>query len=105
LSRFPSLSGQEDVYSTRSTVVDYVCADTDLELTLDASPTALARVFGLLSTFSVIPAACVVESTDDDTVAVRLRLSNIETSRLDLLHRNFSRLTESISVNVQTHDI
>jgi hypothetical protein len=104
LSRFPNLSEQEDVYSTRSTVVDYVCADTDLDLTLDASPTSLARVFGLLSTFSVIPAACVVESTDD-TVEVLLRLSNIEMSRLDLLHRNFSRLTEAISVKVQTHDI
>jgi hypothetical protein len=104
LSRFPNLSEQEDVYSTRSTVVDYVCADTDLEMTLDASPTALARVFGLLSTFSVIPAAASVESADD-TVEVLLRLSNIEMSRLDLLHRNFSRLTESISVNVQTHDI
>ncbi len=86
--------GSEDFYSARSTVVDFEYADSDFEMTLDACPTALARVFGLLSTFSVVPVANTVESTDDDAVAVHLRLSNIETSRLDLLHRNFSQLTE-----------
>lgn len=71
----------------------------ELKLWLDADPTCLSRVFGLLSTMSLIPDACVAHSREDETVEMALRFEKAPGSTIDLLMRKFQQLPQTIELS------
>ena len=97
----PDLAGQGDVYPDRpaSVVPAAVIRSVEITVILDGSPNALARAFGLLCTFSLIPSSAVVR-TEDQIIALSLNLQNTDVNHLGLLRRKLSQLTEAIEVRI-----
>ena len=102
MSTFPNLTGQDDVYPDSYVGVVPTTAVQSAEITviLDSSPNALARAFGLLCTFSLIPASARAVRADDKIIALSLEFQNTEANQLGLLRRKLSQLTEAVEVNI-----
>ena len=66
----------------------------------DATPNMLAKVFGLLATFSFVPSVSESYCCGDDHIEVRMVFKDVEGARIDLLRRKIMQLTETVSVEV-----
>ncbi len=64
----------------------------------DATSSALARIFVLLATLSLVPVATHSASSEQDFINLRLSFANIGERRIDLLCRKLLQLTETVSV-------
>ncbi len=64
-----------------------------------ATPSALARIFVLLATLNLIPAATRSANRERGAIHLRLRFENVGESRIDLLRRKLFQLTETASVD------
>ena len=64
----------------------------------DATSSALARIFVLLATLSLVPVATRSGSSQQDAIDLRLSFENVGELRIDLLCRKLLQLTETISV-------
>lgn len=94
------LSGQDDVYADIGR--DYqLGADAGIHkvrVVTDALPTALARIFGLLSTMSIVPFSTTSSVGSDDTVALSINLKGVDPITIDLLVRKITQVTETRTV-------
>ena len=94
------LSGQDDVYADIRR--DYqATSDTrlhEIRVVTDAMPTALARVFGLLATMSVVPFSTSSSVGNDDTVRLSINLRGVDPLTIDLLVRKITQVTETRKV-------
>ena len=101
MTAFPNLAGQADVYATRDVAHEdkQVIEEAVIEVTVERSPTALAQVFGLLCTFSVVPVAVRSDQSGREFFTVSLTFANFCKRKFDLLNRKLSQLTEIVEVN------
>ena len=66
----------------------------------DATCSALARIFVLLATLSLVPVEARSASLEQDSIDLRLSFENVGEPRIDRLCRKLLQLTETISVDV-----
>ena len=64
-----------------------------------ATPSALARIFVLLATLDLVPAATRSAIRERGAIHLRLSFENVGESRIDLLRRKLFQLTETVSVD------
>ena len=102
MSSLPDLSGQDDVYSEESfgLTTNTTIESAEIVAVFDSNPGTLARVFGLLATFSIVPASARTFVTDDQTITLSFELRNINTGQLESLRRKLVQLTDAISVRM-----
>lgn len=94
-----SLSGQDDVYSDGTNAgANSRLQQCTFRITVEHSPTALARVFGLLSTLAIVPAASRSTRVNDRTIDISLEFHDIPSSAADRLGRKINQLTEMIAI-------
>ncbi|RLA51330.1 MAG: hypothetical protein DRR42_10650 [Gammaproteobacteria bacterium] len=101
------LSGEEDVYANvqSDSQSDFDTTHHEIRVISDPMPTALARIFGLLSTMSVIPSSSTSSLNADGTIKLKLHLSNVAPLKIDLLRRKICQLTDTVTVfNEQLDD-
>ena len=65
----------------------------------DATSSALARIFVLLATLSLVPVATRSAISEQDFIDLRLSFKNVGEPRIDLLCRKLLQLTETVSVD------
>lgn len=101
MTGFPNLAGQADVYGLRDIAHEdeQAIEQAVIKVTVERSPTALAQVFGLLCTFSVVPEAVRSDQPGGEFFTVSLTFANFCNRKFDLLNRKLSQLTETIEVN------
>lgn len=91
-----NLSGQDHVYADKPR--DYLATSDsglhEIRVVTDAMPTALARIFGLLATMSLVPFSTSSSVSSDDTVSLSIKLRSVDPSTIDLLVRKISQVTE-----------
>ena len=94
------LSGQDDVYANirRDYESNVDSGLHEIRVISDAMPTALARIFGLLSTMSVIPLSSTSSINGDGTINLAIQLVGVTPSTIDLLQRKIYQLSETIIV-------
>ncbi len=94
------LSGEEDVYASaphdRQAKLD--TGHHEIRVVSDSTPTALARIYGLLSTMSVVPLSSSSSFNNDGTINSEFHLSGVTPSTIDLLKRKINQLTETVVV-------
>ncbi len=98
----PNLSGQDDVYSLypEPGQLGHILQSVRLMVVLECCPTALARAFGILSTFFLVPESSTMIRSDERIVALEIEFQGIEAHRIGLLGRRFRQLTETIEVSI-----
>ena len=98
------LSGEEDVYASaphdRQAKLD--TGHHEIRVVSDSTPTALARIFGLLSSLSVVPFSTSSSIAIDHTVSLCITLRGIDPSTIDLLLRKITQLSETLTVHDKT---
>jgi hypothetical protein len=94
------LSGEDDVYANIHRDIQSTSAVGlhEIRVVSEAIPTALARIFGLLSTMSVVPFSTSSSVGTDNTVRLSIDLRGIDPSTTDLLLRKIHQLTETLTV-------
>ncbi|MEX0827984.1 MAG: hypothetical protein WD005_03425 [Haliea sp.] len=104
MSAHIDLTSQADVYSdapqsttgkTGSTTGRYA-----IRLTVEHSPMALSRVFGLIGSVSMVPALSRTSKEGDEVIDVFLEIMSADAHKLDLLCRKLHQLTETVSLQV-----
>ena len=63
-----------------------------------ATSSALARIFVLLATLSLVPVEARYARSEQDSIDLRLSFANVGERRIDLLCRKLLQLTETVSV-------
>ena len=98
------LSDEDDVYADLSRDRRQIPAVADYELLIvsDAVPTALARIFGLLSSLSIVPLSTSSSFQRENTITLTLHFEGVHPSTMDLLQRKISQLTETAEIRSQT---
>ena len=93
-------------YAVHARLDPGVPASTGLELetrtvsvVTDATPSALARIFVLLATLDLVPAATRSANPEQGAIHLRLSFENVGESRIDLLRRKLFQLTETVRVD------
>lgn len=99
----PNLSGQDDVYNLHPDPgqLGHILQSVRLIVVLECCPTALARVFGLLSTFFLVPKASTIVRSNEQAVTMEMEFQGIEAHRIGLLGRKLQQLTETIEVSIR----
>lgn len=96
------LAGQADVYSETPRIAADRTADPAgrcaISLTVEQSPMALCRVFGLIGTVSMVPALSRTSKGDDEIIEVFLEFPGADPHKFNLLCRKLSQLTETVSL-------
>lgn len=94
------LSGEDDVYasSQRGYRWNSGCGPHDIRIVSEAVPTALPRLFGLLSGLSVMPESTSSLLQGDNTVILSIHFDRIAPSTIDLLRRKILQLPETVEV-------
>ena len=103
MSNFIDLAGQADVYTNRSLVDAYRQDDkvsARLDIVSESCATSLSRIFGALSSLSIVPVAVTMRAHDDETISVQLQLECVQSYKLDLLLRKFVQQTETIAATL-----
>ena len=94
---------RDDVYpSTRSyesVWANLIVRPFTISVVSDATPNTLARIFGLLATFDVIPVSVQSVPFGQGVLTLQLALDDIDEHRVDLLRRKLLQLTDTISVD------
>jgi hypothetical protein len=94
------LSGEDDVYAN----IRRECQSTsvnglhEIRVVSDAVPTALPRIFGLLSSLSIVPLSTSSSFGTDNTISLSINLRGVDQSTIDLLQRKIYQLTETVEV-------
>lgn len=100
MSKQTDLTDQADVYSespqTEAGSPSSSVAMCRLKLSVECSPLALSRVFGLLGTISMVPALSRTTMTDNEIIDVFIEFVDADAHKLDLLCRKLSQLTEIV---------
>jgi hypothetical protein len=101
MTGLPNLTGQDDVYGLPHGANGGDCAilKAGIRVTVERSPTALAQVFGLLCTFSIVPKAVGSDPSDEDFFTLSLAFEKIHYDKFELLNRKLSQMTETINVS------
>lgn len=103
MSTHIDLTGQDDVYSatphSRDDKTGSPAGRYAIRLTIEQSPMALSRVFGLIGTVSMVPSRSRT-SKYDDVIDVFLELKSDDARKLDRLCRKLNQLTETVSLQV-----
>lgn len=101
------LTGQADVYSeTPRTTTDKTAGPAGhyaISVTVEYSPMALSRVFGLIGMVSMVPALSRISHIskgDDEIIDVFLEFSSAHPHKFDLLCRKLNQLTETVSLQI-----
>lgn len=96
--------GQMDVYTDkpRTGLDDAALGRRSfrINVTAEVSPMSLSRIFGLTGTLSLVPAVSTTAVRSDDLMEVQLEFPCADARQLDLLHRKFEQLTETVSVDI-----
>lgn len=94
------LSGEDGVYANiqRDFQSTSAVGLHEIRVVSEAMPTALARIFGLLSSMSVVPFSTSSSIAIDHTVSLCITLRGIDPSTIDLLLRKITQLTETMTV-------
>lgn len=104
MSTHIDLTSQADVYSdTRRSTDDTTGSSAgrySIRLTIEHSPMALSRVFGLIGTVSMVPALSRTSREDNDVINVFLEFPGTDPHKLDLLCRKLNQLTDTVSLQV-----
>lgn len=104
MSTHIDLTSQADVYSeTPQSTADQTGSPTicyALRLTIEHSPMALSRVFGLIGSISMVPSLSRTSKEDDKVIDVFLEFMSADAHKLDLLCRKLNQLTETVSLQV-----
>jgi hypothetical protein len=93
------LSDEDDVYANlpRDRRLDTDVGHYELVVVSEAAPTALARIFGLLSSLSIVPLST-SSLQCDNTVSLNLKFNDVDLSTADLLQRKIAQLTETVEI-------
>lgn len=98
------LTGQTDVYNQTSPITADKLASAEgrqaVNLSIERSPVALSRLFGLIGTVSMVPARSGISTGDGDVIEVELVFADTDLRKFDLLCRKLDQLTETISLRV-----
>lgn len=104
MSTYNDLTSQADVYShtpqSKAEKNDFSADRYAIRLTIECSPMALSRVFGLIGTVSMVPALSQTSREADEVIDVILEFLGTDPHKLDLLCRKLNQLTETISLQV-----
>lgn len=100
MTTYPDLAGQDDVYglSQSTSSSPHAVSTANLVVHIEQSPTALARIFSLLCTFSLVPATISLSKSFGECNSLSLSFENIHRDRIDLLRRKMSQLTETLDI-------
>ena len=101
-----TVPGLSERYAVHPDIEQGVSASTSVgpgtrtvSVVTDATSSALARIFVLLATLSLVPVATRSASSEQDSIDLRLSFENVGELRIDLLCRKLLQLTETISVD------
>lgn len=104
MSAHLDLTGQADVYSQTPQIATDEAATPgtthSIHLSVEYSPLALTRVFGLIGTVSMVPVLSRTRSRDDEVIDILLEFSEADPRKLDLLCRKLGQLLETINLQV-----
>jgi len=96
------LTGEDDVYASGLTHSDdrpaKTIGDNQIRIVSEATPVALARIFGLLSGMSIVPLSSSSSLCNDGTINLNLHLGDVSRSSSDLLRRKIYQLVETVSI-------
>lgn len=94
------LSDEDDVYANirRNIESDFDTRHYELQIVSEAAPTSLPRIFGLLSSLSIVPLSTSSSSRSDSTIDLHLHLVGVDLSTIDLLRRKIAQLTETVMI-------
>ena len=94
------LSGEEDVYASapHDSQAKLDTGHHEIRVLSDSTPTALARIFGLLSTMSVVPLSSSSSCNNDGTIKSEFHLGGVTPSTIGLLKRKINQLTDTVTV-------
>lgn len=93
------LSGQDDVYANIPPDYESTSAARlhEIQIVSDAMPTVLARVFGLLSTMSIVPLSTSSSLNRDGTIKISIHVTGVDPFVVDRFLRKVSQLIETVS--------
>jgi len=97
VERSIDLSDQDDVYIDEGPISGPAGGHL-IEVTIDDSLMALPRLFGLMPSLLLTPAATESRSLGDGAVLVRLLFERVDNGQIDRLQRKLLQLPETISV-------
>lgn len=73
--------------------------EAGITLMLERTPAALARVYALLCTVDLVPAASCSASCGEDVIRLDLAFESVPGSRFDRLLRKLAQLTECLELD------
>ena len=98
------LSDEDDVYANilYDSGSKFETSHYEIQVVSEAAPTSLARIFGLLSSLSIVPLSSSSSSHSDCTVNLNLHFGGVDSSTIDLLLRKISQLTETVAITAKS---
>ena len=95
------VSQPQDVYAERSPLagVPALLPEAGVTVMLECTSAALARVYALLCTVDLVPAASCAALCGEDAIRLDLAFESVPGSRLEMLVRKLAQLTECLEVN------
>ena len=95
------LYGEDDVYASPDSeeLPGIELQEFRIQIISEATPVAMARIFGLLSGMSIVPQSTTSALRANGQLAVELFFVRIRPSTTDLLRRKIAQLAETISIS------
>ena len=91
-----NLTGTQELYATTRAAFPAVTqtSEAGITLLLERCPSALARVFALLCTLTLIPTSSCCAEIDEDLIRLDIFFESVRSDRYDLLLRKLELLIE-----------